>query len=137
MPATMPDPDHFAHARTIQDITHLKEGDDSGYVEGRVFMIWPPRNAMHRIMFEVHEGVTRHRFIVEIPCRDRIFLHVQDRIQLSLRGVRVDASNASLTALRYPHCVVFKYAAGIDAGKVIDMRDGKSCLDHASCLMIL
>ena len=125
---------YFSCKRTLKELLHLDDNDNPGYVEGRVFMVWPPRQKMCRILLEVSQDSTVYRFPVEVPYKDGLLFRPQDRILLSLKGVEVNVreeSSASFSfpiALRYPHSVVLKYISGINAGRLIDIRNGMCVL---------
>ncbi|KAF8418643.1 hypothetical protein L210DRAFT_3766845 [Boletus edulis BED1] len=118
----------FTQKRTPRELLNL-DNDDSGYLEGRIFMVWPPRNGRHRIQLEVSQDSTVHRFIVEIPYRDDIGFRPHEYILLALEGVEVVQETTSKTPfsipilLRFPDGVVFKYLTGINTGKVIDSQE--------------
>lgn len=120
--------DYFSCKRTPKELLYLNHGDDSGYLEGKVFMVWPPRNGIYRIQFESPQDSTLCRFIVEIPYEDGIVFRSQDRVLIALKGVKVDVqkeSSAPLSfpiALRFPHGVVVKYLSGSNAAKFLDTR---------------
>ena len=124
-------PDCFSRRRNLKELLHLKD-DDSGYIEGTVFMIWPPRNRSHRINLEVVEDSALHRFEVEVPHKDGIAFRPHERVTLALKGVRVDRRKESSSphyfpvVLRFPDGVVLKYLSGANAGKVVDTWEGKS-----------
>jgi hypothetical protein len=121
---------HFSCKRSVEDLLHLTE-DDPGYVEGKIFMVWPPRQKVHRVILEVLQESGRHRFEVEIPYQDGMVFRPQECISLSLKGVKVDRrkeSNVSHSlpiALRFPHGVVYKYLNGDNTGNLIDTREGE------------
>jgi len=121
---------HFSCKRNVEDLLHLRD-DDSGYVEGRVFMLWPPRQQVHRVILEVLQESSRYRFEVEIPHQDGMVFRPQECISLSLKGVRVDQRKESNVpyslpiVLQFPHGVVFKYLNGNNMGKLVDTREGE------------
>ncbi|KAH0833790.1 hypothetical protein J3R83DRAFT_10937 [Lanmaoa asiatica] len=118
----------FAHKHTPKELLN-PDNNDSGYLEGRIFMVWAPRNGRYRIQLEVSQDSALHRFVVEIPYRDDILFRSQEYILLALKGVKVVTETRSKTPfsipilLRFPDSVVFKYLTGINAGKVIDTRE--------------
>lgn len=122
--------DYFSRKRNLKELLHLKD-DDSGYIEGKVFMIWPPRNGLHRINLEVAEDSALYRFELEVPHRDGITFRPHERICLALKGMRAGQRNESSAphyfpiVLRFPDGVVLKYLSGTNAGKVVDTWVGK------------
>lgn len=135
--------DYFSRKRNLTDLLYLKD-DDSGYIEGKVFMIWPPRNRSHRVNLEVVEDSTIYRFELEIPHRDGITFRPHERVCLAIKGMRVDRRQESSAphyfpiVLRFPDGVVFKYLSGVNAGKVVDTWVGK-CISSETdnCTLIL
>ena len=121
---------HFSRRRNLDELLHLKD-DDSGYIEGRVFMIWPPRNRLHRVNLEVVEDSAIYRFEVEVPHKDGITFRPHERVCLALKGMRVDRRKESSAphyfpiVLHFPDGVVLKYLSGANAGKVVDTWEGK------------
>lgn len=121
---------YFSRKRHLDELLQLKD-DDSGYVEGKVFMIWPPRNRLHRINLEVAEDCTLYRFEVEVPHKDGITFRPHERVCFALKGMRADRRKESSAPhcfpiiLRFPDGVVFKYLSGTNAGKVVDTWEGK------------
>ncbi|KAG8217634.1 hypothetical protein J3R82DRAFT_5787 [Butyriboletus roseoflavus] len=117
--------DYFSRRRNLKELLHSKD-DDWGYIEGKVFMIWPPRNRLHRINLEVVEEAALYRFELEVPHKDGFTFRPHERVRLALKGVRVDRRKESSAphyfpiVLRFPHGVVLKYLSGANAGKVID-----------------
>lgn len=122
--------DCFSRRRNVKELLHFKD-DDSGYIEGRVFMIWPPRNKSHRINLEVVEDSTLYRFEVEVPHKDGIAFRPHEHVSFALKGTRVDRRGESSSphyfpiVLRFPNGVVLKYLSGTNAGKVVDTWEGK------------
>lgn len=125
---------YFSRKRTLGELFHLDDDDDDGYIEAKVFMVWPPRKKVYRIQLEVTQDSTPHRFTVEIPSRDDIIFRPQDQILLALKGVKLDVqkeSNAPHSfplTLRFPDSVVLKYMTGTNAGRLINTRKGTSCI---------
>lgn len=117
--------DYFSRRRNLKELLRSKD-DDSGYIEGKVFMIWPPRNRLHRINLEVVEEAALYRFELEIPHKDGIAFRPHERVCLALKGMRVDQRNESSAphscpiVLRFPDGVILKYLSGANAGKVVD-----------------
>lgn len=120
----------FSHKRSLNELLQFKD-DDSGYIEGNVFMTWPPRNRQHRINFEVAEDSNLYRFEVEVPHKEGIAFRPHERVCIALKGVKVvqrkesSAPHCFPIVLRFPDGVILKYLSGINAGKVVDAWDGK------------
>ncbi|KAG9318610.1 hypothetical protein JVU11DRAFT_703 [Chiua virens] len=123
--------DYFSHTRNIQELLHFKN-DDSGCIEGKIFMTWPPRKRVHRLNLEVVEGPAIYRFEVEVPYKDGITFRPHERVSLALKGVTVDhrpesnAPHCIPIVLRFQGGVVFKYLSGINEGKVVDTWEGST-----------
>lgn len=121
---------YFSHRRNLHELLHFND-DDSGYVEGRVFMIWPPRNRSHRINLEIVEDSALYRFEVEVPHKDGIAFRPHERVCFALKGMRVDRRKESSAPhyfpiiLRFPNGVILKYLSGANAGKAVDTWEGK------------
>ncbi|KAF8136492.1 hypothetical protein EV363DRAFT_1319733 [Boletus edulis] len=117
--------DCFSRKRSLKELLHFTD-DDSGYIEGKVFMIWPPRNRLHRLNLEVVEDSALYRFETGITFRPH------ERVSLALKGVRVDQRKASSAphyfpiVLRFPDGVVLKYLSGANAGRVVDSWEGNT-----------
>lgn len=122
--------DYFSRRRNLEELLRFKD-DDSGYIDGKVFMIWPPRHKLCRIKLEVAQDSELYRFEVEMPHKDGITFRPHERISLALKGMKVDSRKESSAPhcfpiiLRFPDGVVFKYLSGANAGKVIDTWQGK------------
>lgn len=120
----------FSHKRTLKEITHLNGSDDSGYIDGTIFMVWPPRKNTHQIYFQVIEESTPYRFPVNFPYQDGIVFRSQDRITLSLKGVRVNQCQESSAqysfpiSLCFPDGVAFKYLSRNNVGGLVDTWEG-------------
>ncbi|KAF8422592.1 hypothetical protein L210DRAFT_979877 [Boletus edulis BED1] len=122
----------FSRRCSLEELVHLDGSDDSQYIQGVVFMVWPPRKNVYRIYLEVIEESTPYRFQVEIPYQDGMVFRPQDCISLGLKGVRVDQrkeSNARHSlpiALSFPDGVILKYLSGKHAGKLVDTWDANT-----------
>ncbi|KAF9227780.1 hypothetical protein BS17DRAFT_774296 [Gyrodon lividus] len=116
---------HESRKRCAKELPQLgKDGD--GYIEGKVFMIWPPRNRLHRINLEIVEDSGIYRFEVEIPHRDGIAFRPHERICIALKGARTERRKESSAPhylpiiLKYPDGVVLKYLSGANQGRIIN-----------------
>ncbi|KAG6336324.1 hypothetical protein ID866_2773 [Astraeus odoratus] len=120
---------HNSRKRSTQDLSHLT--DDSGYVEGRVFMTWPLSNGVRRLNLEVSEGSSIKRFEVVLSgClfhgREGLSFRPHDRICLALKSAKVESRKESSApyllplTLKYTAGVVVKYLSGVNSGKVIN-----------------
>lgn len=122
--------DRFSRKRNLKDLLHSQD-DDSGYIEGKVFMIWPPRNRLHRINLQVVEDSTVYHFEVEVPHRDGIVFRPHERVSLALKGMKVDRRGESSAprsfpiVLRFPNGIALKYLSGVNAGKIVDTWEGE------------
>lgn len=129
-PDTEEDLFHRSRKRSSRDLFHL-EDDDSGYVEGKVFMSWPPANGARRFNLEVSENHSLNRF--EVALSGRCFQWVEtlpfrphDRICLALKGAEVEFRKESSAPhqlpliLRYTSGVAIKYLSGTNKGKIIN-----------------
>lgn len=124
--------DYFepSRQRSIKELKKILR-EDCGYVEGRVFMVWPPRKGMRRFYLEVVEVSTIYRFEVEVPYREGFSFRAHDRIQLGLKGMRVDQRGQSNVpyalpmALKYPDGVLVKYLSGSNAGMMVNTWQGR------------
>ena len=121
--------DYFSRRRSLKDLLHSQD-DDSGYIEGKVFMTWPPRNRFHRINLEVVEDSTLYCFEVEVPHKDGIAFRPHEHVSLALKGMKVDRRGESSAprffpiVLRFPNGVALKYLTGANAGKTVDTWEG-------------
>ncbi|KAH0825903.1 hypothetical protein J3R83DRAFT_7655 [Lanmaoa asiatica] len=111
----------FSHKRTLGELLRLDD-DDSGYIEGKVFMVWPPRKRVYRIQLEVAEDSTLHRFLVEIPDRDEVVFRSQEHILLALKGVKVVMQKESIGLFSFP--VLLWFPEGV-ALKQADQHSGR------------
>ena len=82
--------DYFSCKCTPKELLYLNHNDDSGYLEGKVFMVWPPRNGIYCIQFEFPQDSTLCHFVVEIPYEDGIVFRSQDRVLFALKDVKVN-----------------------------------------------
>lgn len=129
-PSSLRAQDCFSRKRNLDELLHF-EDDDSGYIEGKVFMIWPPRNRLHRINLEVVQDSALYRFEVEAPYKDGITFRPHERVSFALKGMKVVLRKESSSPhyfpiiLRFPDGVILKYLSGSNAGKVIDTWEGK------------
>jgi hypothetical protein len=120
---------HESRKRFAKELPQLGK-DDDGYIEGKVFMIWPPRNKSHRLNLEMVEGSGTYRFEVEVPHRDGITFRAHQRICLALRGARTERRKESSSPhylpiiLKYPDGVMLKYLNGVNQGKVVNTWEG-------------
>lgn len=129
-PDTEEDLFHRSRKRSSRDLFHL-EDDDSGYVEGKVFMSWPPANGARRFNLEVSENHSLNRFEVAISGRcfqwvETLPFRPHDRICLALKGAEVEFRKESSAPhqlpliLRYTSGVAIKYLSGTNKGKIIN-----------------
>ncbi|KIJ17019.1 hypothetical protein PAXINDRAFT_180193 [Paxillus involutus ATCC 200175] len=120
---------HESRKRFAKELPQLGK-DDDGYIEGKVFMIWPPRNKSHRLNLEMVEDSGTYRFEVEVPHRDGITFRAHQRICLALRGARTERRKESSSPhylpiiLKYPDGVMLKYLNGVNQGKVVNTWEG-------------
>ena len=122
----------FSRKCGVEDLLNHKD-DGVGYIEGRVFMVWPPRQGVYRIQLEAFEQSAARRFQVEIPYQDGMVFRPHESVSLSLKGATIlpyKASSAPHTlpiALRYPDGVALRYMSGKSKGKVVNTWQG-SCM---------
>ncbi|KAI6045564.1 hypothetical protein EDC04DRAFT_3136891 [Pisolithus marmoratus] len=129
-PDTGDDLFHCSRKRSPQDLLHLGS-DDSGYVQGKIFMCWPPANGTRRFNLEVSEDGSINRF--EVALSEKCFQEVEvlpfrpnDHICLALKGVEVESRKKSSApyllplTLRYTSGVAIKYLSGTNEGKTIN-----------------
>ncbi|KAL4067753.1 hypothetical protein J3A83DRAFT_4254123 [Scleroderma citrinum] len=118
---------HRSRKRSLEDLLH-PQNDNSGFVEGRVFMVWPPVHGVCRLNLEV---AANQRFEVVISTRGREALSFRphDRICLALKGAKIvsrkesSAPNLLPLILKYTGGLAIKYLSGANAGKVIDTSE--------------
>ncbi|KIJ69117.1 hypothetical protein HYDPIDRAFT_105685 [Hydnomerulius pinastri MD-312] len=126
---------HESQKRSAKDLPQLGI-DDSGYIQGKVFMIWPARHGYHRLNLEVVEDSEIYRFEVEVPNRDGIAFRPHERVCLALKGARSEKRKESSAphylpvTLKYPEGVVLKYLSGANQGKVFNTWEGNTHADE-------
>ncbi|KAI6036462.1 hypothetical protein BKA83DRAFT_26059 [Pisolithus microcarpus] len=130
---------HCSRKRSPQDLLHIGR-DDWGYVEGMIFMTWPPTNGTRRFSLEVSEDRSISRFAVSFsgrsfPLVKTLPFRPHDRICLALKGVEVEARKESSAphllplTLRYTNDIAIKYLSGINEGKIINTWQGHALVD--------
>ncbi|KAI6005825.1 hypothetical protein EDD15DRAFT_2191207 [Pisolithus albus] len=121
---------HCSRKRSPRDLLHFGR-DDSGYVEGMIYMTWRPTNGTRRFDLEVSEDGSLSRFAVSFsgrsfPLVQTLPFRPRDRICLALKGVEVEARKESNAphllplTLRYTNNIAIKYLSGINEGKIIN-----------------
>ncbi|KAF9469263.1 hypothetical protein BDZ94DRAFT_1244088 [Collybia nuda] len=81
--------------------------DDTGYLSGTIFMIWPVMGNKLKIIFEARpqgEG-GRHKFDIEFTgtCANHfqeLCLKTQDEVQLALKGATLELSGSQISTLK-------------------------------------
>ncbi|KAH7889613.1 hypothetical protein F5I97DRAFT_1800282 [Phlebopus sp. FC_14] len=122
--------------RSAQDLLH-RGLDESGYIEGKIFMIWPSRNSVRRLKIETTDDFGIHRFEVDIHSRflenrDGLALRAHDHIRIALKGAKADVRKESSAPHYFP--VVLKYndgiaiecLSGVHRGMLINTWEGKN-----------
>ena len=126
---TVDDQFHCSQKRSLQDLLHLPN-DDGGFVEGRVFMIWPPANGARRLNLEVSPD-KRFEVVISRRGNEALSLRPNDRICLALKGAKVESRKESSAPgllpliLKYTDGVSIKYLSGANTGKVINTWQGR------------
>lgn len=132
--------DLFSRKCDVNDLLNFQD-DDLGYIEAKVFMVWPPRKGMYRVQLEIASQSTIRRFEVEMPYQDGMVFRPQDHVSLSLKGARIDPRKASSAphalpvALRYPDGVALRYLSGKRKGKLINTWRGAYMRLFVVCML--
>ncbi|KAI6109680.1 hypothetical protein F5141DRAFT_1116076 [Pisolithus sp. B1] len=113
---------HCSRKRSPQELLDLR-GDDSGYVEGMIFMSWPPTNGTRHFSLQVSEGFSISRFEVFFSGRSFPWVRMlpfrpHDRICLALKGAEVESRKESSAPCLLP--LTLSTSAGTNEGKVIN-----------------